>query len=104
MMEVLDNPLNILSLRVRTALERTAGVISLNACPQREKKVTLRHRWSPTAKSTAVQTMQEKQGDRDASNVSKVILRIARDCDLGRSGSARDVLHWEGESEIVAEN
>lgn len=48
--------------------------------------------------------MQEKQGDREAGNVSKVIVRIARDCDLGRSGSARDVLHWEGESDIVAEN
>lgn len=104
MMEVLDNALNILSLRVRTALERTAVVISLNACPWREKKVTLRRRWSPTARSTAVQTMQEKQGDREAGNVSKVILRIARDCDLGRSGSDRDVLHWERESEIVAEN
>lgn len=53
--EVLDNPLNIMSLRVRAAQERNAVVISLNACPWREKVVRQQHRWSPTTKSMAVE-------------------------------------------------
>lgn len=46
--------------------------------------------------------MQEKEGEREAGHVSEITVRNARGCDLGRSGSARDVQDWEGESEIVA--
>lgn len=59
---------HIVSLWVRAVQKRTAVIMSLNACPPREKKVTHQHR-SSTIERAAFQTTLHRWGDREAGNM-----------------------------------